>query len=57
MHAKYEVAISYCSKVITKVKVDNIQTGQKQYTPEYSVGGGGHKKSFGFNDSKSYTPR
>ena len=39
MHAKYEVFISYGSKVIVKVKVDNRQTnrqtdkqtGQKQY--------------------------
>ena len=41
MHAKYEVSISYGSKVMAKVKVDNRQTdrqtnrqtGQKQYAP------------------------
>ena len=44
MHAKYEVSISYGSKVIAKVKVDNRQTdkqtdrqtGQKQYAPDHS---------------------
>ena len=51
MHTKYEVSISYGSKVIAKVKVDNRQTyrqtdkqtdrqtGQKQY---HSIRG--HKK-------------
>ena len=51
MHAKYEVSISYGSKVIVKVKVDNIQTnrqtdrqtnkqtGQKQYAPNHSIRG------------------
>ena len=29
MHAKYEVAISYGSKVIAKVKVDNRQTNKQ----------------------------
>ena len=29
MHAKYEVSISYGSKVIAKVKVDNRQTDKK----------------------------
>ena len=29
MHAKYEVSISYGSKVIAKVKVDNRQTNQQ----------------------------
>ena len=29
MHAKYEVSISYGSKVIAKVQVDNIQTGKQ----------------------------
>ena len=58
MHAKYEVFISYGSKVIAKVKVDNRQTdrqtnkqtdkqtdrqkGQKQYAPDHSIRG--HKK-------------
>ena len=54
MHAKYEVSISYGSKVIAKVKVDNRQTnrqterqtdkqtGQKQYAPDHSIRG--HKK-------------
>ena len=41
MHAKYEVSISYGSKVISKVKVDdrqtNRQTGQKQYAPDHSI--------------------
>ena len=45
MHAKYEVSISYGSKVIAKVKVENIQTnrqtnkqtGQKQYAPDHSI--------------------
>ena len=51
MHAKYEVSISYDSKVIAKVKVDNRQTdkqtdrqtdrqtGQKQYVPDHSIRG------------------
>ena len=47
MHAKYEVSISYGSKVIAKVKVDirqtnkatNRQTGQKQYAPIMRSGG------------------
>ena len=51
MHAKYEVSISYGSKVIAKVKVDNRQTnrqtdrqtGQKQYAPDHSIRG--HKKT------------
>ena len=50
MHAKYEVSISYGSKVIVEVKVDNRQTnrqtdkpkGQKQYVPDHSIRG--HKK-------------
>ena len=42
MHAKYEVSISYGSKVIAKVKVDNRQTGQKQYAPDHLIQG--HKK-------------
>ena len=54
MHAKYEVSISYGSKVIVKVKVDNRQTnkqtdrqtdrqtGQKQYAPDHLIRG--HKK-------------
>ena len=56
MHAKYEVSISYGSKVIAKVKVDNHrqtdkqtdkqtnrQKGQKQYAPDHSIRG--HKKT------------
>ena len=51
MHAKYEVSISYCSKVIAKVKVDNRQTdkqtnkqtGQKQYARDHSIRG--HKNT------------
>ena len=47
MHAKYEVSISYDSKVIAKVKVDNRQTdkqtdkqtGQKQYAPDQLIRG------------------
>ena len=47
MHAKYEVPISYGSKVMAKVKVDNKQTdrqtdrqtGQKQYAPIIRSGG------------------
>ena len=51
MTAKYEVGISYGSKVIAKVKVDNRQTdkqtdrqtdrqrGQKQYAPDHSIRG------------------
>ena len=47
MHAKYEVSISYGSKFIAKVKVDNRQTdrqtdkqtGQKQYAPDHSIRG------------------
>ena len=50
MHAKYEVSISYGSKVIVKVKVDNRQTnkqtGQKQYTPDHSIQGHVRNKSF-----------
>ena len=50
MHSKYEVSISYGSKVIAKVKLDNRQTdrqtnnqtGQKQYAPDHSIRG--HKK-------------
>ena len=46
MHANYEVSISFGSKVIAKVKVDNRQTnrqtGQKQYAPDHSIRG--HKK-------------
>ena len=45
MHTKYEVSISYGSKVIAKVKVDNgqankqtdKQTGQKQYAPDHLI--------------------
>ena len=29
MHAKYEVSVSYSSKVIAKVKVDNRQTNKQ----------------------------
>ena len=29
MHAKYEVSISYSSKVIAKVKADNTQTNRQ----------------------------
>ena len=40
MHAKYEVPISYSSKVMAKVKVDNRQTnkqtGQNQYAQDHS---------------------
>ena len=47
MHAKYEASISYGSKVIANVKVDNRQTyrqtdtqrGQKQYAPDHSIRG------------------
>ena len=51
MHAKYEASISYDSKVIANVKVDNRQTnkqtdrqtsqqtGQKQYAPDHSIRG------------------
>ena len=51
MRAKYKVSISYGSKVIAKVKVDNRhtdrqtnrqtekQTGQKQYAPIIRSGG------------------
>ena len=43
MHVKYEVFISYSSKVIAKVKVDNKQTdkqtGQKQYAPDHLIRG------------------
>ena len=38
MHAKYEVSISYGSKVIAKVKTDK-QTGQKQYAHDYLIWG------------------
>ena len=34
---QYEVSISNGSKAIAKVKVDDRQTGQKQYAPDYSV--------------------
>ena len=60
MHAKYEDSISYGSKVIAKVKVDNRQTdrqtnkqtdkqtdrqrGQKQYAPDHSIRG--HKNIY-----------
>ena len=47
MHAKYEASISFGSKVIANVKVDNRQTnkqtdkqtGQKQYAPDHSIRG------------------
>ena len=50
MHAKYEISISYGSKITAKVKVDNRQTnkqtdkqtGQKQYAPNHSIRG--HKQ-------------
>ena len=48
MHAKYEVYVSYSSKVIANVKVDKRQTDrqrqtrQKQYVPDCSIQG--HKK-------------
>ena len=61
MHAKYEVSISYGSKVIAKVKVDNRQTDRqtnrqtdKQTDRTKTIcprsfdpggGGGGHKKN------------
>ena len=56
MHAKYEVSISYGSKVLAKIKVYNRQTnrqtdrqtdrqaGQTQYAPDHSIRG--HKNSF-----------
>ena len=47
MHAKYEVSISYGSKVIAKVKVDNRQTDKqkdrqqdKNYMPPITQSGG-----------------
>ena len=53
MHAKYEGSISYGSKVIAKVKVDNRQTDkqteQKQYAPNHSFWG--HQ-----NALKAYQP-
>ena len=65
MHAKYEVFISYDSKVIAKVKVDNRQTdkqtdrqtdkqtdrqrGQKQYAPDHSIRGHNKKKMISFS--------
>ena len=62
MHAKYEVCISYGSKVIAKVKVDNRQTnrqtnkqtGQKQYAPDHSIRG--HKKLYGSMYMSNDTP-
>ena len=54
MHAKYEVSISYGSKVIAKVKVDNRQTdrqtGQKQYAPDHSIRGHNNKEIGHFKD-------
>ena len=55
MHAKYEVSISYGSKVIAKVKVDNRQinkqtnkqTGQKPYVPDHSIQGHKNKMRIG----------
>ena len=47
MYAKYEVSISYGSKVIANVTFDNRQTnrqtGQKQFAPDHSIRG--HKNS------------
>jgi hypothetical protein len=48
MHVKYEVDIFNIEKVMANVKVctnkpTNQQTGQKQYVPQYSVGG--HKNN------------
>ena len=45
MHAKYEVYVSYGSKVKAKVKLDNRQTDKqtdrtKQYAPDHSIRGG-----------------
>ena len=54
MHAKYEVSISYGSKVIAKVKVDNRQTGQKQYAPDHSIRG--HKNTHTLWDPNSNVP-
>ena len=50
MHAKYEVSISYGSKVIAKVKdfchrVTDSQTGQKLDAPKFHSGGGGGIKN------------
>ena len=52
IHAKYEVSISYGSKFIANVKVDNRQpnrqtdkqTGQKQYAPDHSIRGHKNRK-------------
>ena len=46
MHAKYEVSISYGSKVVVKIKVDNTLTDRQDKNnmpPIYQSGGGGHK--------------
>ena len=44
MHGKYEVSISYSSKVIANVKADKRQTGQKQHAPDHSMPG--HKNYY-----------
>ena len=55
MHAKYEVSISYGSKVIAKVKVDNRETDKqtdrqtdrtKTICPRSFNGGGGIKMEY-----------
>ena len=47
MHVKYEVSISYVSKVLTKVKVDNSKTNRqdKNDIPRLFDSGGGDIKS------------
>ena len=56
MQAKYDISISYGSKVIANVKVDidkqtdrqaNKHAGQKRYAPGHSIrgGGGGYKNT------------
>ena len=46
MHAKYEVSISYGSKVIAKVKVDNRQTNKQT---DRQMGGTKTKKTRSFD--------
>ena len=56
MHAKYEVSITYGSKVVAKVEVDNRQTDKRQdknnMPPDHSIRG--HKNLKTFREFKTH---
>ena len=54
MHAKYEVSISYGSKVIAKVKVDNRQTNRQDKNNMPPIIRSGGIKSEKNDDPKLY---